>query len=137
MYGFDELDRALREADFVVLAAPVTPKTHHLMNAARLALLRPTAYLVNVARGVLIDEAALVAALRANSFAGAALDVTTQEPLPPESPLWTMENVLITPHTASVTERMWQRHYDLYTRNLRRFLAGEPLLWIVDKEKEY
>ena len=137
MYGFPELDRALGEADFVVLAVPVTPKTHHLINAGRLARLKPAAYLINVGRGVLIDEDALVQALRARSFAGAALDVTTEEPLPPDSPLWQMENVFITPHIAGLTERMWERHYVHYTENLRRYLAGEPLLWIVDKQRGY
>ncbi len=137
VYGWDRLERALREADFVVLALPVTPKTHHLMNAARLAYLRPDAYLVNVGRGVLIDEEALVQALRAHSFAGAALDVTVEEPLSPQSPLWEMENVLITPHIASLTDKMWERHYTAFSENLARFLAGQGLLWVVSKEKEY
>lgn len=137
VYGFDKLDEALREGDFVVLAAPVTPKTHHLMNPVRLAQLKLDAYLINVGRGVLIDEDALVKALQARSFAGAALDVTTQEPLSPGSPLWQMENVFITPHIAGLTERMWERHYTHYTENLRRHLAGEPLLWVVDKERGY
>jgi len=135
--AFGELDRALRQADFVVLAVPVTPKTHHLMNAKRLAQLKSDAYLINVGRGVLIDEDALAQALRANRFAGAALDVTTAEPLPADSPLWTMENVFITPHIAGLTERMWERHYQHYTRNLRRYLAGETLLWVVDKQRGY
>ena len=137
IYGWDGLEQALREADFVVLALPVTPKTHHLMNAARLAYLRPDAYLVNVGRGVLIDEEALVQALRAHSFAGAALDVTVEEPLSPQSPLWEMENVLITPHIASLTDKMWERHYTAFSENLTRFLAGQALLWVVSKEKEY
>jgi phosphoglycerate dehydrogenase-like enzyme len=107
------------------------------MNAQRMAQLKPDAYLINVGRGVLIDEAALAEALRAGSFAGAALDVTTDEPLPPESPLWGMDNVLITPHIAGLTDRMWERHYAHYTENLRRYLAGEPLLWIVDKQRGY
>jgi phosphoglycerate dehydrogenase-like enzyme len=137
MYGFDGLEEALSEGDFVVLALPVTPKTHHLINAERLALLQPEAYLINVGRGILIDENALVKALRAKSFAGAALDVATEEPLPPESPLWEMDNVLITPHIAGLTEFMWERHYGHYTENLRRFMVGEPLLWVVDKERGY
>jgi phosphoglycerate dehydrogenase-like enzyme len=137
VYGFHELERALREGDFVVLAVPVTPKTHYLMNAERLAQLKPDAYLINVGRGVLIDEDALVHALKARRFAGAALDVTTEEPLPVESALWHMENVLITPHIAGLTERMWERHYAHYTENLRRYLAGEPLLWMVDKQRGY
>ncbi len=136
-HGFEDLDQALSAADFIVLAVPVTPKTRHLMDAERLVLLKSDAYLINVGRGVLIDEAALVNALRAKSFGGAALDVTTEEPLPAESPLWKMQNVLITPHTAGLTEKMWERHYEHYTKNLRRFLRGEPLLWVVDKERGY
>jgi len=135
--GFEELDRALREADFVVLAVPVTPKTHHLINTERLAALKREAYLINVGRGVLIDEGALVEALRAKRLAGVALDVTTEEPLPPESPLWQMENAFITPHIAGLTERMWERHYEHYTENLQRYLAGQPLLWVVDKQRGY
>ncbi len=137
LYGFGELDRALSQGDFVVLAVPVTPKTHCLMNTERLARLKPDAYLINVGRGVLIDEEALAQALRAGCFAGAALDVTTEEPLPQESPLWHMENVLITPHIAGLTDRMWERHYAHYTENLRRYLAGKPLLWRVDKQRGY
>ena len=137
IYGFDRLDEALAQADFVVLALPVTPKTHNLMNATRLAQLKSEAYLINVGRGVLIDEAALIEALRRKSFAGAALDVTEQEPLQQDSPLWAMENVFITPHIASLTEQMWERHYETFTQNLRRFLNHERLLWMVDKEKAY
>lgn len=136
-YGFDELDTALRNADFVVLSLPVTAKTQHLMNAARLSCLQPHSYLINVGRGVLIDEGALVEALRSRKFAGAALDVTTEEPLPPESPLWEMDNVLITPHIAGLTEQMWERHYETFAANLRHFLRGEPLQWVVDKQEEY
>lgn len=137
IYGFADLDEALAQADFVVLALPVTPKTHHLMNAARLARLKAEAYLINVGRGVLIDEAALIDALRRQTFAGAALDVTEEEPLPPESPLWAMDNVCITPHIAGLTEQMWQRHYEAFTQNLRRFLQNESLLWVVDNKKGY
>ncbi len=136
-YGFENLNAALQESDFVVLAVPVTRDTHHLMNAERLALLKRSAYLINVGRGVLIDEAALVAALREKSFAGAGIDVTQEEPLPSESPLWSMENVLITPHIAGYADKMWERHYELYAENLRRYLAREPLLWTVDKQRGY
>ena len=137
VYGFDELERALEQADFVVLALPVTPKTHHLINAERLAQLKPDAYLINVARGILIDEEALVTALRAKSFAGAALDVTSEEPLPPGiSAVGDGERL----HHAA--HRRADRHdvgasLQHYTENLRRFLVGKPLLWVVDKEKGY
>ena len=137
MYSFADLNRALGEGDFVVLAIPVTEKTRHLMNAEHLGHLKSDAYLVNVGRGALIDEDALQHALRANRFAGAALDVTAKEPLPPGSPLWTMENVFITPHTAGYAEKMWERHYLAYAENLRRYLDGQPLLWLVDKNAGY
>lgn len=137
VYGFDHLDDALGEADFVVLALPVTEKTHRLMNAERLSWLKRDAYLINVGRGALVDESALVDALQKRSFAGAALDVTTQEPLSADSPLWAMENILITPHIAGLTNKIWQRQYESFTENLRRYRNGEPLLWVVDKEKGY
>jgi phosphoglycerate dehydrogenase-like enzyme len=137
MYGFEDLNRALGEGDFVVLATPVTEKTRHLMNADRLEHLKSDAYLINVGRGILIDEEALQHALRSNRFAGAALDVTTEEPLPPGSPLWTTDNVFITPHTAGFAEKMWERHYVAYADNLRRYRAGKPLLWTVDKLAGY
>jgi D-2-hydroxyacid dehydrogenase (NADP+) len=137
MYSFADLNRALSEGDFVVLTAPVTTKTRKMMNADRFNHLKSNAYLVNVGRGILIDEDALQYSLRAKSFAGAALDVTSEEPLPASSPLWTLENVFITPHTAGYAEKMWERHYDSYAENLRRYLAGEPLLWMVDKNAGY
>jgi phosphoglycerate dehydrogenase-like enzyme len=137
MYSFADLNRALAEGEFVVLAAPVTETTRQLMNAERLAHIKPDAYLINVGRGILIDEVALQHALRASRIAGAALDVTAEEPLPPSAPLWTMENIFITPHTAGYAEKMWERHYVAYTENLRRYLAGKPLLWRVDKKAGY
>lgn len=137
MCGFEDLDHALGDGDFVVLATPVTERTRHMMNAERLAHLKSDAYLINVGRGILIDEEALQHALRANQFAGAALDVTTEEPLQPGSPLWTMDKVFITPHTAGFAEKMWERHYLSYNENLRRYLAGEPLLWTVNKQAGY
>jgi phosphoglycerate dehydrogenase-like enzyme len=107
------------------------------MNAGRLAQMRATACLINVGRGVLVDEAALADALRQKKIAAAALDVLEEEPLPPDSPLWDMENVLITPHTGSVTPHIWERQYALISENIRRFLAGEPLMGVVDKRKGY
>lgn len=135
--GFESLNQVLPEADFIVLAAPVTPKTAKLMSADRFALLKRSAYLINVSRGALVDEEALVHALHNHQFAGAALDVVAQEPLPPHSPLWAMDNVFITPHIAGFAEKLWERQYELFTENLRRHLAGEPLLWTVDKQAGY
>jgi phosphoglycerate dehydrogenase-like enzyme len=135
--GPKDLDRALARADFVVLAAPLTPKTRGLINAARLKQMKRDAYLINVARGALIDDPALIAALKNKQLGAAALDVFEKEPLPADSPYWTLPNVLITPHSASLTEKLWERHYALLSENLRRFLAGVPLLAVVNKHAGY
>jgi phosphoglycerate dehydrogenase-like enzyme len=132
-----QLDRMIEEADYVVIAAPRTPETDKLFDARRISKLKPGACLINVSRGALVDEAALAAALQNKTFAGAALDVFAEEPLRPDSPLWDLENLLITPHSAAVTDKLWDRHYDLVHENLRRFLAGQPLLGLVDKQKGY
>lgn len=136
-YGPDEIDLMLGQADYVVLAAPVTPRTRGLINQERLAAMKRDAYLINVGRGALIDEPALVSALREQRIAGAALDVFEQEPLAEDSPFWEMDNVLITPHSAALTERLWERHFELMSDNLRRFVAGAPLLGMVDKARGY
>ncbi len=137
VYGPEQFEEALARADYLVLAAPVTASTRALMNRERLRRMKREACLVNVGRGPLVDEAALIEALSEKRIAGAALDVFEREPLPSDSPLWKMENVLITPHTAAVTEKLWERHYELIAENLRRYLAGEPLLGLVDKSRGY
>jgi phosphoglycerate dehydrogenase-like enzyme len=137
VFGPGGLREMLAASDYVLLAAPLTPRTRALINGERLEQMKTEAYLINVSRGALIDEAALVDALRRRRIAGAALDVFEKEPLPPESPLWKMENLLITPHSAALTERLWERHYALITDNLRRFLGGAPLLNVVDKGRGY
>jgi phosphoglycerate dehydrogenase-like enzyme len=131
------IDEMLQQSDYVVLAAPLVAATQRLINAERLAIMKPGACLINVGRGPQVDEAALVGALGTGHLAGAALDVFEREPLPPDSPLWGVENLLITPHTASMTEKVWHRHYELFSDNLRRFLAGQPLRFVVDKHKGY
>jgi phosphoglycerate dehydrogenase-like enzyme len=137
VYAPAQIDELLSQSDFVVVAAPLTEATRGLINADRLAAMRPDAYLINVGRGPHVDEAALADALRNRRIAGAALDVFDQEPLSAESPLWDLENLLITPHTGSLTEKLWQRHYQVLSENLRCYLAGEPLLFVVDKRKGY
>jgi phosphoglycerate dehydrogenase-like enzyme len=132
-----QLSTLLGQSDFVVLAAPLIPATEKLINAERFALMKPTAYLINVGRGPQVDESALVDALRSRRIAGAALDVFDQEPLPADSPLWDLDNLLITPHTAGLTEKLWHRHYEHFSNNLRRYLANEPLQSVVDKRKGY
>ncbi|HYX53264.1 MAG TPA: NAD(P)-dependent oxidoreductase, partial [Candidatus Limnocylindrales bacterium] len=94
-------------------------------------------YLMNVSRGPLIDEPALVEALKNRQIAGAALDVFNEEPLPADSLFWELDNLLITPHSAAVTEKLWDRHYDLIVENMSRFLAGKPLLNSVDTRRGY
>jgi phosphoglycerate dehydrogenase-like enzyme len=137
VFALSDLDQVLRQADYVVLAAPLTPATQGLMNGARLAAMKSSAYLINVGRGLQVDEGALVEALRARRIAGAALDVFATEPLPADSPLWDLDNLLITPHSAGLTEKLWQRHYELFSGNLRRYLAGQPLRFVVDKQRGY
>jgi phosphoglycerate dehydrogenase-like enzyme len=137
VYSATQLDTLLKQSDYVVLAVPITPATSGLMNAERLARMKPDACLINVGRGPLIDEAALASALRNQKIGGAALDVFAEEPLPPNSPLWDLEKLLITPHTAGLTDKLWDRHYVLFTENLRRYLAHQPLLGVVDKRKGY
>ncbi len=137
VHGPSDLGRLLGEAEYIVLAAPLTEKTEALFDDAAFLRMRPDAYLINVGRGKLIDEAALERVLRERRIAGAALDVFVTEPLPAESPLWKLENLLITPHTAAVTEKLWQRHFARISENLRRFFADEPLLGEVDKTKGY
>ena len=127
----------LPRADFLVLAAPHTPETEGAIGRTELALLPAGAVLVNVGRGALVDEGALVEALRSGHLGGAALDVFQEEPLPKESPLWTMPNVLVSPHSASTSDRENARLTDLFCRNLRRFLAGEPLENVLDPDRLY
>ena len=127
----------LPRADFLVLAAPHTPETEGAIGRTELALLPAGAVLVNVGRGALVDEEALVEALRSGHLGGAALDVFQEEPLPKGSPLWTMPNVLVSPHSASTSDRENSRLTDLFCRNLRRFLAGEPLENVLDPDRLY
>src|ERR1019366_10083330 len=136
-YAPPQLNDLLSQSDYIAVAAPLTEATRGLINADRLRAMRSDAYLINVGRGPQVDEKALAEALLNRRIAGAALDVFEQEPLPPESPLWGLGNLLITPHTAGLTEKLWQRHYALFSENLRRYLAREPLLFIVDKQKGY
>lgn len=137
LYGPDDLAALLSQANFLVLIAPHTDQTEQLIGAAELALLPPGALLINIGRGALVDEPALIAALESGHLAGAALDVFATEPLPPESPLWTMPNVLVSPHSASTTHHENGRIVEIFCDNLRRFLAGEPLRNLLDTTRLY
>ena len=137
VFATNDLSAMLAESDYVVLAVPVTASTKKMIDAERLAAMRPNACLINVGRGSVLDEVALEHALRTKKIAAAALDVFEQEPLPQDSPLWEMENALITPHTAGLTEKLWERQYAFFSENLRRFMNGQPLLAVVNKQKGY
>ena len=135
--GPDRLHERLPSADVVLISAPQTPETKHLIGAAELALMNRDALLVNISRGKLVDEAALVEALRAGRIRGAALDVFEHEPLAADSPLWTLPNVLITPHTSGFRADHWDAATTLFAENLRRFDSGRPLLNVVDQQAGY
>ncbi len=131
----ERLEELLGQGDFVVIAAPHTPETFKLFNRQRIRQMKRTAYLINVGRGVIVDLADLTAALQAGEIAGAGLDVFEVEPLPADHPLWQMDNVIITPHCAAASPRVAERHLETLLDNLRRFVSGQPLRNIVDKQR--
>ena len=137
LHGPGEIPDLLPRADFLVLCAPHTDETEGMIGAAELAALPPGAALINIGRGSLVDEPALVEGLRRGRPASAWLDVFAEEPLPRESPLWSMPNVLVSPHSASTSERENGRITDLFCRNLRRYHAGEPLENVLDVDRLY
>src|SRR3990172_8486989 len=132
-----ELPRLLGESDFVVLAVPLTPETRHLIGEAELRAMKPSGVLINIARGAVVDERALVRALKEDWIGGAGLDVFEQEPLPPESELWGLENVILSPHLSGGTEIYNRRAVGIFCENLRRYPAGERLLNLADAERGY
>ena len=136
-WGLVRLPELLERVDWVVLAAPHTGATRGLIGAAELARMRPGAVLVNLGRGALVDEPALVAALRAGRIGGAALDVVRGEPLSPDSPLWDLPNVILTPHIGGLGPGYWERAVEQFAANLERFLSGRPLLNVVDRQAGY
>jgi phosphoglycerate dehydrogenase-like enzyme len=134
VWGPERLDDLLRMSDWFVITAPLTSETKGLIDRRRIGLLKPSAYLIVVSRGGIIDEDALIEALRSGRLAGAGLDVTAEEPLPQDSPLWDMENVLISPHSSALTPDMWEGRRQIFKENLKRFLANEPFLYVCDKQ---
>ncbi|MCY0877366.1 MAG: D-2-hydroxyacid dehydrogenase [Firmicutes bacterium] len=137
MYAMDDLNQALAEADFVVVLTPLTPKTHHLIGSPQFASMKPTAILLNYARGPVVDEAALIEALKARRIRGAGLDVFDREPLPPDHPLWTLDGVLITPHTGGWSPHHDEREVALFLANWSAYQRGEPLPNAVDLDRQY
>lgn len=133
----DQRLEVLAASDYVVVAAPLTPETRGLLGERELRAMKPTAVLVNVGRGPVVEEKALVRALEAGWIRGAALDVFEREPLPPEHPFYTLPNVLLSPHCADHTAGWLDRAMDVFLDNFARFLRGEPLLNVVDKKRGY
>ena len=137
VYAPEETDEVLAQSDFVVLLLPATPETENIINAARLARMKKTAWLLNFGRGALIDDAALVAAAKSGSIAGAILDVFRQEPLPKDDPFWGTENILVLPHIGGLHPARDSMVAALLVENLRRFLDGAPLKEVVDRKAGY
>lgn len=135
VYRRRELRRALGAADFVVLVVPLNEHTHGMIGAGELAAMRPTAWLLNIGRGALVDETALVQALERRTIAGAVLDVFTTEPLPPDHPLWALDTAVITPHISG--PNIPGEIASVFNDNLARYLAGRPLRHVVDRERGY
>lgn len=137
VWPLDYLDRLLATSDFVVIAAPHTPRTEKMFRRSQLRTMQPTAYLINVGRGAIVDLADLVAALDAQEIAGAALDVFEIEPLPATHPLWRRENVILTPHVAACSIHIAERHLATLLENIRRFVAGQVLINVANKAEWY
>jgi D-2-hydroxyacid dehydrogenase (NADP+) len=137
LHGTEGLLSLLERSDYIVIAAPSTPDTYHLIATPELARVRHTAVVINVSRGSIVDQRALINALREHRIRGAGLDVFASEPLPMDSPLWQLPNVLITPHVSAVSPQYWMRELDLILDNIARYLAGQPLRNVVDKAAGY
>ena len=127
-FSFDQLPRVLAHADWVAVALPLTDDTRQIFDTKTFAIMKPGAHFINVGRGELVDEDALIAALQSGHLAGAALDVFATEPLPADSPLWDMDNVIITPHSSSASAQSGLRSEEIFLKNLARYVAGEPML---------
>lgn len=137
LYPPQAVQSMLKECDFIVLTTPLTPETRNLIGPAELAVCKPTAYLVDIGRGEVIDQAALIAVLRDRKIAGAALDVFPEEPLPSDNPLWKLPNVIISPHIAGYSASYDTRAVALFAENLTRYLAGLPLYNKIHLDKGY
>jgi D-2-hydroxyacid dehydrogenase (NADP+) len=137
LFAAAQLEEALPDADYVLIAAPETAETKHLIGAAQIAKMKRGARLINVGRGSLLDEAALIRALESGALSGAALDVVKMEPLPAESPLWRVPNLMLTPHTSAVSDRLWERETALLLELLERWFDGRELFNRVDFARGY
>jgi phosphoglycerate dehydrogenase-like enzyme len=137
LYGPEDWREMLPEADHVAICLPLTNRTHQLFGAAEFKVMKPTSFIYNTSRGTIIDQDALIEALRNGDIAGAGLDVTTPEPLPPESPLWNLPNVVITCHTSGASPHTRDRGVEIVLENIRRFRDDRPMVNVVDKREGY
>ncbi len=132
-----QLNQLLSESDYVVVATPLTPETRGLIGEKELRAMKPSAYIINIARGGIIDEEALIRALEEKRIAGAGLDVVASEPLPPDSSLWDYDNVILSPHVSGGMEDYMVRATDIFCENIKRYLDGKKLLNVIDKKRGY
>ncbi len=137
VWGLERLDDLMAISDWLVVTAPLTQQTRGLIDRQRLARLKPGGRIIVVSRGHIVEESALIDGLRSGQIAGAALDATDREPLPPDNPLWDLPNVLLSPHVSAESEQMLERRRQIFKENLRHYLAGEDLLYICDKKLGY
>jgi phosphoglycerate dehydrogenase-like enzyme len=133
VWGLERLDELLGISDWFVVTAPLTEDSRGMIDRRRIGLLKPGAHIVVISRGGILDEDALVDALRSGTVAGAGLDVMAVEPLPPDNALWGLDNVILAPHVSALTPEMWEGRRKIFKENLRRFLANEPFLYVCDK----
>src|SRR5262245_45298719 len=136
-FGPSRLNELMAASDYVVVVTPLTPDTRGMIGEAQIAALKPSAMIINIGRGPVIDEAALIRALESGRLRGAALDVFTREPLPADHPFWRMSNVLLSPHTADRVEGFLTPAFESFFENLNRFIEGKSLLNVVDKRAGY
>lgn len=137
IYKIDELDKVIHEFDFLIIAAPYTDKTHHLIDEDVFKAMKDGVYLVNIARGSIIDEEALISNLQSGKVKKAALDVFEEEPLPQDSPLWDLDNVIISPHNSWPSQLIPKRRFEIAYNNMKRYINNEELINVVDVEKGY
>jgi len=135
--NLNNLDDVLKNADYMVLIVPLTDKTKGMIGAKEFSKMKPTAYFINVARGPLVDESALINALKTGVIAGAGLDVFAVEPLPQDSELWDMENVVMTPHIGGLSPETRSVSFEIFFDNFKKFVKGEPLSCVVDKQRQF
>ena len=134
VWGLDRLDDLISISDVLVITVPYTAETHHLIDRRRFALMKPTSYLIAISRGGIVDEPPLIDALREGRIAGAGLDVMEEEPLPKDSPIWGLPNLVMSPHASATTPELYEGRKRIFKENLRRFLANEPFIRVCDKQ---